>query len=266
MNIITLTSNYGYRDPYVGILKGLLISENNSIRMVDISHEAAPGNLIEAAYILESSYSFFPEKTVHLCAVEELDSKSMRYLAMEKKGHFFVGPDNGILDLIEPKIKPDKIHEIEIDSDSDTVPGMHIIARAATFLASGGLISVLGQSCTKPKDYHLWKPTFNKELNLLTGHVIFIDRRGSLITNIERKFFEDITHGKKFYIRLPTKEKLDRITPSIGKKPNQSTTFAWFNHNDLLEICVSGGSSLNKSGASDMLGLNFRDTIDIVLS
>jgi S-adenosylmethionine hydrolase len=263
MNIITITSNYGIKDPYLAILKGLLLTENQSLNIVDISHEIAPGNLAEAAYILESAYAYFPKGTVHLCAVEERDARCMKYIAMEKRGHFFVGPDNGILSMVAPKLAPDSIHEIEINPDSEDHPGMKILARAASFLANGGVMSVLGQSGTKIKQNSIWRPSFNKDLNLLSGIIIYIDRRGNLITNIEQGYFEELTYAKSFQIRLPTQEKITRITTSLDKKPPQSTTFACFNLNGLLEICISEGSSLDKTGASDLLGLGFRDTIDI---
>ncbi|RLB13057.1 MAG: hypothetical protein DRG39_00215, partial [Deltaproteobacteria bacterium] len=96
MKIITLTTDFGTKDPYVGIMKGVILSINPDVHIVDITHEIEPANILEAAYILKEAYRFFPKGTIHVGVVDPGVGGDRRPIAIKTGGSFFVGPDNGL--------------------------------------------------------------------------------------------------------------------------------------------------------------------------
>lgn len=263
MSIITLTSDYGSKDPFSGIWKGILYSQNQDIQLVDITHSIAPANFFEAAYIINSVYPHYPKGTVHIIAMEEMDSRSVGYLAMKKDGHCFIAPDNGILSLIKPEFRADGIHVINIDSQEIDVSGMMVMSKAAIYLSENGALSVLGNMSTSPRVITSRKPIYFESQNQLQGHIIYIDRRGNLVTNIDRATFLKYVGDKPYVIPLPARNEIRRITKSFREIAEEAVTFALFNHNQLLEIGINGGSYRQSTGASHLLGLSLQDRITI---
>lgn len=266
MSIITFTSDFGTKDPYLGIWKGIILSQSTAINVVDISHDIAPANYMETAYIVNSCYHHYPKGTVHLVSVEEKDANSIRYLAMKKDGHYFIAPDNGILTLIRPEYRAEALHEINIDASETLQPGMYIMSKAAVYLSGDGVISVLGKPCLDPKEIKPRKPLYNESQKILQGHIIFIDRRGNVVTNIDEDMFNSARKDRRFSINLPARTQITKITKSFREINEEAVTFALFNHNGLLEIGVFGGSLLNSTGATHLLGLSLQDKITIEFS
>ncbi|MCC5916876.1 MAG: SAM-dependent chlorinase/fluorinase [Cryomorphaceae bacterium] len=266
MNIITLTSDYGLKDPYTAIWKASIFSQNPNVQLVDISHSIAPANFAEAAYIIGSAYRYFPKGTVHIIAIEEMDAHSMRFIAGEKDGHFFVAPDNGILSLIRPEFQYNPLHIIEIDATQSDFPATEIMTKAALFLAENGKISLLGKPCTDVQSKVPWRPIFTEQNKSLTAHVIYIDRRGNLVTNLPQALFEKHRKEGDFTIHLPAGTRISKITKSFREIRQEASIFAMFNHNQLLEIGVYGGSLKNHTGASHLLGLTLQNKIIIEFS
>lgn len=110
MAIITLTSDLGIRDPYVAILKAGILRAIPDAVIADISHEIAPYNISQGAYILKSAYAYFPENTIHIAAVDAGNALA-DCIALRCNGHFFIGPDNGILSLVTDN-KADEIAQL----------------------------------------------------------------------------------------------------------------------------------------------------------
>ncbi len=266
MNIITFTSDFGTKDPYLGVWKGIILSQSTAVNIIDISHDIAPANYMETAYVVNSCYHHYPKGTVHLVSVEEKDANSIRYLAMKKDGHFFIAPDNGILTLIRPEYRAEAIHEINIDASEALQPGMLIMSKAAIYLSNDGAINVLGKPCVDPKEIKPRKPIYNESLHMLQGHIIFVDRRGNVVTNIDEEMFHAVRNDRHFSINLPARTQITKITKSFREIHEEAVTFALFNHNGLLEIGVFGGSLLNSTGATHLLGLSLQDKITIEFS
>ncbi len=263
MSIITLTSDYGSKDPFSGMWKGILYSISSDVNIVDVTHSIAPANFLEAAYIINSTYHCFPQGTIHLIAIEEMDALSVHYLAMKKDNHFFIAPDNGILSLIKPEFRADAIHQIDIDPQDIGASGMTIISKSAVYLSQGGSISMLGKPYASPKIITPRNPVFSEAKKQLQGHIIYIDRRGNLITNIHRSTFLKYISDKEFSIDLPARNTIKRITNSFRDIKQEAITFALFNGNQLLEIGIYGGSYRQSTGASHLLGLSLQDKITI---
>ena len=100
MPIITLTTDFGTKDYFLPVIKGAILSATPQAQLIDITHAITPYDIVEAAFIFQNCWHRFPKGTVHLISVNDYYSKDARYIAFEKEGHFFIGPDNGLFSLI----------------------------------------------------------------------------------------------------------------------------------------------------------------------
>ena len=108
MSIITLTTDYGLKDHFVGALKGKILSEYPEAQIIDISHDIDPFNIVEASYIIGAAYSSFPKGTIHLIGVDMELNKENLHIVMQWNDSYFIAADNGILSMLSQKIVPQK--------------------------------------------------------------------------------------------------------------------------------------------------------------
>lgn len=266
MAIITLTSDYGSKDPYTAIVKGVLYQERADVILCDISHDLPPGDLLETAFLLKHSYASFPQGTVHLILTAE-NSASQRWLLMQMDGHYFVAADNGVLMMVgaEKNLKSLTFHQIKIGEQRSTqFPGRDFLARSAAHLAGGGAASLLGpqisyQDLVKGSSL---RGTVDLQRKLVQGHIIFIDNYGNLITNIDSKDLQEVLRSKEIEIKLPRNRALRRIASSYHDIA-QDGVLALINSLGLLEIAFRDAQSKEINGANSLLGLGIFDTITI---
>lgn len=250
MSIITLLTDFGIDDEYVGIMKGVILSVSPSATIVDITHNIDPQDLIQAAYVIESSYRYFPEGTVHVVVVDPGVGSNRAIIAIEKAGHLFLAPDNGILSLLMDEGKIDSIVRVEnssyfLESVSRTFHGRDIFAPVAAHLSTGVNIKKLGRPIDQKDIIHLGieKP-FISDKNELVGTIVSIDRFGNLITNIDFDSLETFCKtgtGKRpeFWIDEDKIVGLSQSYESAGlQKP-----LAIIGSRGYLEIAVSCGSA-----------------------
>ena len=158
MSIITLTTDYGLKDHFVGALKGKILSDFIEAKIVDISHHVDPFNIIEASYILGASYASFPKGTVHLIGVDSELNKENQHIVVEWEDHFFICADNGILSILTQKLVPQKIVAINIhDRLPDDATDLDVFVMVACHIAKGGLLNVIGKEISEIKKL----PTYN---------------------------------------------------------------------------------------------------------
>ena len=144
--VITLTSDFGQKDPYLASLKGELHRLLEHPVIVDISHEIEPFHIAQAAFIVQNSYSHFPEGSVHILFIDDTVSPENKPIIAKLNKHYFVCADNGILSLISPKFKPDDIYEIDIQkAPTNSFSTRAIFTQAAAHLMRGGAPSVIGK-------------------------------------------------------------------------------------------------------------------------
>ncbi|MFQ5673461.1 MAG: S-adenosyl-l-methionine hydroxide adenosyltransferase family protein [Nitrospinales bacterium] len=184
--IITLTTDFGLDDPFVGIMKGVILRIAPTAELVDITHRIEPQNVRQAAYTLQSAFSWFPENTVHLVVVDPGVGGGRRALAAKTGGHRFVAPDNGAL---TPILDADagRVYELTqskyfLHPVSATFHGRDVFAPAAAWLARGTPLSKMGARVRDPKTLALPQPSFQR--NTLKGEIVHIDRFGNLMSNI----------------------------------------------------------------------------------
>ncbi|MGJ8744694.1 SAM hydrolase/SAM-dependent halogenase family protein [Polaribacter sp.] len=272
MSIITLTTDFGTKDHFVGAVKGAIYSELSDARIVDITHEISPFNITETAYILKNSYKSFPEGTIHIVGVDSELSAENKHIALELDNHFFVCPDNGIISMIASEVQPSKIVEINIhDRVESSFPVLDVFVKVACFIARGGNLTVIGKEIKEFKKITEIKPKVNEEQNLITGGVVYIDNYGNVITNISKKMFQEIGKGRTFSgtARRYTFSKIFTRYNEITEQKNQDISLfdgdklALFNAAGFLEIAIYRSNLDTVGGASSLLGLAYRDSISI---
>ncbi len=181
--LVTLLTDFGYRDSYVAEMKAVLLSAAPSAQLLDISHEVPPGNVLAAQYILARTWAQFPSGSVHLAVVDPGVGSRRRAIAARSAGHYFVGPDNG---LFTPVLDGATVVELAVpENAAPTFHGRDVFAPVAARLVLGEPVEKLGTPVPDP--VRLSPPTPVREGERVRGVVIYVDRFGTLITNIARE-------------------------------------------------------------------------------
>lgn len=261
MPIITLTSDYGLLDHYLPALKGALLGELEDVKLVDITHQIEPGNFFEASFILRNCYSAFPKHSVHLIAFSEI-APGGRLLAAEMDDHYFLVADNGLLPMINPELKIQKIVEIDFRQEPGLFPSRDTLTRAAAHLARGGKIGLLGREVKEIEQKTALRPRIAQDNNSIIGSVVYIDNYGNLISNISRKTFREVGKERDFEILLPRNKGVRKISNSYTEV-SSGNILALFNSQDLLEIAISDSRGKTRNGANTLLGIEVQNTITI---
>lgn len=275
MSIITLTTDYGLKDHFVGALKGKILSEYPEASIVDISHFIDPFNTVEASYILGASYSSFPKGTVHVIGVDMELNKENQHIVMQWNDHYFIAADNGILSMLSQKIVPQKIVAITIhDRLPNDATGLDVFIKVACHIAKGGLLNVIGKEIKSIKQVTDLQAVAAVDGNSIKGYVIYIDHFGNVVTNITKKQFLEVAKSRPYEIVMRTKN-IKTILPNYSAIANsdkypikyyEGEKLALFNETGFLEIAVFRSNPSKVGSASSLLGLNYRDSINIVFS
>ena len=263
MEVITLLSDFGLKDPYVAEMKAVILSICPEARIVDISHGIEKFDIRMGAFILASAAPYFPEGTIHVAVVDPGVGTKRRPLIVEAKRSLYVGPDNGLLMLSARKEGISHVYNISNPQYmrpqvSRTFHGRDIFAPAAAHLAKGHSPSEFG---TEIHDYGL--PKF-AEPQLreggFIGEVLHIDGFGNIISNISVRDLEKIGACEGCFLHVKFKEKvLDlRLSSAYGQVPAERA-LAIIGSSDLLEI------SVNQANASQIFGVKTGDSVNISL-
>ncbi len=187
--IITITTDFGVSDGYVGVMKGVILGILPDAQLVDISHDIGPQNVRQAAYVLYTVYGYFPPHTVHLVVVDPGVGSARRPIAMRTSRGTFVGPDNGVFSYV--MAHPDEPVEALVALEnpryrlprvSNTFHGRDVFAPAAAHLAAGVPIAELGRVVHDPVRLPL--PRLVVAEDHVLGEVLHADRFGNVITSI----------------------------------------------------------------------------------
>lgn len=272
MSIITLTTDYGLKDHFVGALKGKILSEYPEAQIIDISHDIDPFNTVEASYIISAAYASFPKGTVHLIGVDMELNKENLHIVMQWNDSYFIAADNGILSMLSQKIVPQKIVAINIhDRLPSDASGLDVFVTVACHIAKGGLLNVIGKEINALKEVTEMKAVISNDNNSLKGHVIYIDHFGNVVTNISKKQFLEVAKGRPYEIQMKTKN-IKTILPNYSAiaisekypiKNYEGEKLAIFNEAGYLEIAIFRSNPSKIGSASSLLGLNYRDAVTI---
>ncbi|MBX3065266.1 MAG: SAM-dependent chlorinase/fluorinase [Anaerolineae bacterium] len=184
-SIIALLTDFGSRDPYVGVMKGVILARCPTAQLVDLTHKIAAQNIRQAAYLLGTAYRYFPPETIFLVVVDPGVGTQRRALAIRSLHGSFVAPDNGVLSAVLEREAIGAAVELSVPvGSSHTFHGRDVFAPAAGLLASGVEIETLGQVIDPRTLVRLPVATFRREDREWRGEVIHCDHFGNLITSI----------------------------------------------------------------------------------
>jgi len=184
--IVGLLTDFGTRDGFVGVMKGVMLSINPELQLVDISHQVEPFNVLEGALLLKAHYRYFPENTIFVCVIDPGVGSQRQPIAIKCGKYFFVGPHNGIFDLALKDIKEDilayKIERYTLPRVNETFHGRDVFAPVAGHISKGISLENVG----KRIEYEFLLPWEGPKLleNKIVGKVIYFDKFGNCITNI----------------------------------------------------------------------------------
>lgn len=255
--VITLLTDFGLRDEYVGVMKGVILSICPAARPVDLSHEIPPGDVRSAGWMLSWAWRYFPIGTVHVAVVDPGVGSSRRILCLEREGHLFLAPDNGLLSpLLQGLRRPDLRAVTErrygLKPVSRTFHGRDLFAPAAAHLAAGLPPVRLG---SRVRRCLRWTPPrVSRTAGRFRGEVLAVDRFGNVVTNVPGAALRRV--GCR---RLRVEAKGHRVLGPLGSysaaAPGQP--LAIVGSRGLLEISVRDGS------AAEVLGLKAGDRIEV---
>ena len=266
MSIITLLTDFGVEDEYVGVMKGVILSINPSVSIVDISHQIRPQNLVQAAFIVQSTYQYFPAGTIHVVVVDPGVGGERDIFALKTEGHIFVVPNNGVLTLLLEQEDPVSVTRIN-NSDyylkpvSHTFHGRDIFAPVAAHMSRGIDLKQLGPPADPDKIFHLSIPRpYISQNGELLGEIVAVDHFGNLITNIKTDMIKHFCPEKSQYKVLigvgnsqiaGISTSYDRVDPKMP--------LAIINSRGYLEIAV------NKGHAKEYFSANIGDSVSLRL-
>jgi S-adenosylmethionine hydrolase len=252
--IIALLTDFGYRDPFVGIMKGVMLGINPDLQLIDLSHGAAPQGIREAALVLSASCPYFPPHTIFLVVVDPGVGGTRRPIVVETADHLFVGPDNGVLGLALDQAEVRRvIHVTETryfrQPVSRTFHGRDVFAPLAAWLSRGAQAHEMGTTIDDYQHLELPRPRVQAGEEL-AGEVIYQDHFGNLITNIAEAWVTEIWGappwpGIELHINASVIRGLDS---HYAQRPPQELGII-INSWGLLEVFANGGSAAQATGA-----------------
>jgi S-adenosyl-L-methionine hydrolase (adenosine-forming) len=249
MAIITLSTDFGGDDPYVGIMKGVILGINPRAVLVDLTHGLSHRRLAEAAFKLAAAADFFPKGTIHLVVLDPGVGSTRRPVAVKTKSHTWVGPDNGLFTQILQAHPGAQVFHLTnsryfLNPVSATFHGRDIFAPVAAQISRGLSLATLGRRITDPVLLSLPEPFFQK--NALRGQVLYADRFGNLVTNLSREILERHFPGKEITIRVGRRAIQGLQEHYAQVRPG--SLLALFGSSGFLEIACNLGSAADRMG------------------
>jgi S-adenosylmethionine hydrolase len=260
--VITLLTDFGSSDHYVGAMKGVILGICPDARLVDISHEISPYAITEAAFALSQAWTCFPDGTVHLVVVDPGVGSARRPLLVEAAGHRFVAPDNGVLTMLYEAVPAHEVREITAyryfrQPVSRTFHGRDIFAPVAAGLANGanGIAPMeIGPRIADYVRFRFAKPAQTGPKTWI-GTVLKVDRFGNLITNFPSETWQRLMtepFGMKVGARM-----LARMASNYAEMPADEL-FVIAGSAGFLEVSLNRGSAAKEAGTASGDNLELR--------
>lgn len=242
--LITLTTDFGTSSPYVAAMKGVILSCCPAARLLDLSHDIPPQNLLHAAIFLCDALPWFPPQTIHIAVIDPGVGTARLPICVALNGYYLLCPDNGLWSLIKTETLPHVYHladkQYQLPAVSNVFHGRDIFAPAAAALGSGITPEQLGPRLNDWKKLSL--PVPRLQGSDILGEVIFIDHFGNVMTNIPAGMLpariNEISIGRHH---------INKHVPSYGHaQPNE--VVGLFSSSGHLEIAQVNGNAANKLG------------------
>lgn len=253
--IITFTSDFGLDDPFVGIVKGVILSINPDATIIDITHLIPPQDVLQAALTLRSAFRFFPPQTIHLAVVDPGVGSHRKPIVIDSHPYIFVGPDNGLFSLVlGENFTPYLIENPRffLPEVSQTFHGRDIFAPVAAHLSLGVPPTAIGRKLESIERLSIPSPFIREDR--IIGQILAFDRFGNAITNISRELLE----GKKRISVKVGEYFIEGLSAYYGEK-KPLTPLALIGSSGFLEIAI------NLASAKELLGLAKGDEVEVRL-
>ncbi len=255
--VITLISDWGQKDVYVTLVKAAIYNSMPHVLCVDISHYVAPFNVNQTAYLLAQTWHLYPKGSVHIIGVDTEASLQNPHVVVAYQGHFFIGADNGIFDLLFPDAD---VQAYEIDmyqkSNKYTFSVRDVFVPIAVGLMQGNSLEDFGRVYPKLKKRRAFQPVIDEKS--IKTKVIYTDAYHNVVCNLTEVLFKQYTRRRKYCIILNADSVLHTISSAYGDV-KEGMPLALFNTAGFLEIAV------NKGKAAGLLGLQLNDIVHIDL-
>jgi len=243
--IITLTTDFGLKDPYAAEMKAVILSISPKAKIVDITHEAEKFNIRMGAYTLAAACPYFPRGTIHVAVIDPGVGTKRKAILIQTKNAYFIGPDNGVLTLAAKSQGMKHIYRIEnpklmLPRISNTFHGRDVFAPAAAYLANGMSPSEFG-----PEIPEIVMPKFakiTKTKTMLTGEIIHIDGFGNIITNLREEDCEIMGMKKTVDLKLKDTRLKLKLCKAYSEVKAQQLLAIIGSHN-FLEISINQGNA-----------------------
>lgn len=253
--IITFTTDFGTRDIFVGVMKGVILGIHPHATLVDITHDIAPQNILQGAFLLANAIKYFPANAVHVVVVDPGVGSPRRAIAVQTGETFFVAPDNGVLTLA---IQRSEIRAIQLTKPqywlphvSNTFHGRDIFAPVAAHLSLGVPLDALGEPINDLVQLSQCNAAWRAG-NEIAGYVAHIDHFGNVITNIDEKLLAGIDRARA------------TITLHGKTLTGIKATYAAVAQGELLALVSSGGTleiAMRNGNAAQTLGAQLGDQV-----
>ncbi|AFY32700.1 S-adenosyl-l-methionine hydroxide adenosyltransferase family protein [Calothrix sp. PCC 7507] len=255
--VLTLLSDFGDRDVYVGVMKGVVFQINPRLTVIDLTHRIPPQNIVAARFCLMNAYPYFPEGTVHVAVVDPGVGSGRRAIAVEFAQGFLVGPDNGIFSGVlsqSPAISAVELTNLNYwrtPQASKTFHGRDIFAPVGANLASGVPLPQLGREIDPATLVSLDIDNYQVTTTGVVGCVQYVDHFGNLISNIPGIYLQ----GKTWYVQ------------AAGLKISGCETYSDVGMGEAIALVGSHGwveIAINGGNAHLRLEINLQDPVEVI--
>jgi S-adenosylmethionine hydrolase len=257
--VIALLTDFGTRDHYAGVIKGVILGICPDITLVDVSHDLPPHDVGFAALELAATYRYFPSGTIFLVVVDPGVGTARRGLAAEVGDWRFVAPDNGVLTAVFQETPPKRVVELTErrfarPTVSRTFEGRDRFAPAAAWIAKGTQFAAFGRAVTDYVMLDLPRPT--QDAGVLRGLVVRVDRFGNLVTNLDRRSCERMAEGTSALHLTVRGQSIGRFVSTYADL-GRGEVGALFGSTDHLECAAQAAS------AAELLGAGVGDSVEL---
>jgi hypothetical protein len=247
ISVVTLLTDFGDRDYFVASMKGVILNINPHVRLVDLSHRVTPQDVEAAAFLLKSSYHYFPDGTVHVVVVDPGVGTKRRALLVTSPRYFFLGPDNGVLthifrDEVGVEVRAIENRQYRLDAEGATFDGRDLFAPSAAWLTRGQAPGTYGPLVRDYVTLSIPAPSFSGDV--LTGRVAHVDHFGNLITDVTTLLVKELqgkTRRQTVRVRIAGLS-INDLAPSYAEGEANRCS-ALINSNGQVEIFLKNGSA-----------------------
>ncbi|MBI1316057.1 hypothetical protein GC167_04260 [bacterium] len=250
------------------MLKGHLLRHNPGVPIIDVSHDIGPYLIDEAAFVLAQALPCFPEDSLHLALVHDHRKPLSELVAARVERKWVVAPNNGLISLLPGGDLPEHWGLLPLDSaHSGRMQGQSLFLTLAETVRD--LLDnrkparwMPGTQASGFFRVQTLNPASEAEGRVLSGHVVYIDRFGNLVTNLHRDRIDEQAQGRALRIELPRNHRILRISKTYDDAA-EGKLLALYNDSGWLEIALSRSKGSDENGAGRLLGISLRDRVDI---